>query len=89
MKSFLAIFGTLLGCGTFLIGRSSVTVPPCESRYELRDTGIVGLTIRLDKQTGETKIIPTIPAISGVALPNHTVDQFLDFQPEIPPAKKP
>ena len=32
------------------------------NRYELRDSGIVGLSIRLDKQTGETK---TVAALSG------------------------
>jgi hypothetical protein len=31
-------------------------------RYELRESGVVGLLVRLDKQTGETTPISAIPA---------------------------
>jgi hypothetical protein len=55
----------ILSVGMFVIGtlvgatktRAEARQSPCvqaADRYELRETGVVGLMLRLDKQTGET-----------------------------------
>jgi hypothetical protein len=53
--------------GGYAVGRGSVPARPAAvasvaDRYELRESGVVGLLVRLDKQTGETTPISAIPA---------------------------
>lgn len=57
------VWMALLVTAAFVIGRWSAPVPT--DRYELRDSGIIGLVVRLDKQTGETVAVPALPAAAG------------------------
>jgi len=60
MKITSMLIGLLIGILIGFLVSKQFGNAPCEDRYELKDTGIVGLSIRLDKKTGETKMIPVL-----------------------------